>query len=1288
MKNFLLLSAVLALLAVQPIATHAVEYVDWVDWAQIQHWAGDPDGQNKCALVIDFQDIEGMESLVWGYRWNGTKTGEDLIRAVASQSSILTAMIQYTGSMGSTLNGLGVSMNREELDFLHYDFSRAAISGEVSFGYFTPNTSMGQETAPGYEAEQMCIDAIERAKETGIIEHPLNAFFYGYPAYDYDYWQLEDGYEAPDFRWRSGWYDGYWSYWHGPNDYDYMGYSGLGMSSTELYDGCIQAWKYIVFNGDGIGYMGGELAEALNYDMADWGEEMHEAAEAVQPINQSDVTFWVGSGEKAATVVFQFNDGRGPENLVYGYRWSGGWDDDLMTVISNIAKADPRMSFSKSGSQLMLTYDSDHDGKITSTYDHTDVSETWNCYVKRTIDTDFNKVNSGRWLNPNAVMIFSHQPKETASVELPYALFRPAIDSEQILTVPTCIDYALADKNLELPVFVQVPEGGKINTAFSWIKTGFPMLSATNVQNLMGHVTAYSNFAPAEGSVQIRGSYTAPGATTAEYVFSNDAKIILRNPLRPITSISYMQSEVDARLGHAVDNPLVIEPADATYTKMTYKSSNIRAATVNSSTGVVTTTKTAGEADITATYAFNSDLTASFSLQSELKVPVEDITFESADENGVITLTPKEMTGLFPIITPADPDIADVTVTLSDNGTAASNYIATMYKVNLWDENNTRMTPYELSGHREGECSLTVNAADGSGFEKKFIVRVVDRERDEPIDYNTGTIMLNEEWYGHTNGGLNWFSPDYDVVYQAYERENPGMSFGCTSQYGIIYDGKLIVSSKQAVDGGDPLPGGGRLVVADAASLKRIGSIDEIIFGDETRSNDGRALCGAGHGRVYMGTNNGIYVIDTDNCRIIGKVGSEILDDEDDGKPNTDPSGSLYSGQIGDMTLAGHYVFAIKQSTGVSIIDIDTDRIIKSIPDVNVQGITQSADGRVWYATKEDGHSVFVAIDPETLEESERVDVPAECGVVNCGWGAWRTTQFTGAHSVNSLFFSGGSGITNGGDGYYWRYDVDDNQFRPIAKVSGLPAHTPGVLQAAYGTVRYDDRTGMIIAGTTEFKASGHYRYNWTHFIDAETGEFMHTVELRPYYWFQSMPIFPDVYDPEIEDIDDIVMSVDDEPVVVTINATDRDNNDANIRYSLIDSPLATADDEDGSLPVEVALEGNRLTLTPKAIGSRTIGFAVESNGKVVNHAVNVSVRDMITGVDSVVSAEQRISCDGRTLTVSGFNGTSFDIVNPEGIAVDSFTANSDNYIHTLAVNHGIYIVISGNGVAKKIIVK
>ncbi len=1272
MKKTLILGA--ALLG-QAFIGHAVEYVDWVDWNRIQHWAGDPDGENKCALVIDFQDVEGMESLVWGYRWSGTKTGEDLVRAVASQSSILTAMIQYTGTMGSTLNALGVSANREELDYLHYDFDRAAIGGEVSFGYFDPNISMGQEAAPGYEAEQMCADAIDRAKQSGIIEHPLNAFFYGYPAYDYDYWQLEEGLDAPEYRWRSGWYDGYWSYWHGPNDYDYMGYSGLGMSSTILTDGSVQAWKYIIFNSGGIGYMGGELAEMLDYEMADWGEQMHPASEVVQPVDQNEVDFWVGAGEKAATVVFQFNDGRGPENLVYGYRWSGGWDDDLLTVVSNIAAADFRMNFSKSDGRIILTYDSDHDGAITSAYDHTDTSNTWNCYVKRTIDSGFNKINPGRWLNPNAVMIFSHQPAETASVELPYQLMRPALDSDRILTVPSKIDYALADKNLELPLFVQLPEGGKINTAFTWNKPDFAMLSATNVQNLMGHVTAYKNFEPAEGRVQIRGSYTAPGSTKAEYVFSNDAEIILHNPLRPIVSMNYAQAEVAARLNHPVENELVFEPADATYTKIDFKSSNTRAATV-ATTGVVSTTKTAGEADITATYAFDPGVTAGFSLSSSLQMPVEDITFEAVGDDGVLTLTPKQMTGLFPILTPADPDIADVTVALSGNGTAMGNYVATMYKVNLWDENSVRTTPYELSGHRVGECVLTVEATDGSGFRKEIPVRVVEPEREPAIDYSTGTIMLNEEWFGHTNGGLNWFSPDYEVTYQAYERENPGMSFGCTSQYGIIYEGKLIVSSKQASDGGDPLPGGGRLVVADALTLKRLGSIDEIKLPDESRSSDGRALAGAGPGRVYMGTNSGIYVIDTDNFEVLGKIGGD-----------DDNSASLYSGQIGDMVLAGHHVFALKQDAGVYIIDIDTDKIVKTIEDKGVQGITQAADGSVWYATKADGHSVFVALDHVSLEESARIDVPAECGVVTCGWGAWRTTQFAGAHSVNSLFFSGGSSIANGGDGAYWRYDIDNNEFRHIATVAGLPAHTPGQKQGAYGTVRFDDRTGEIIAGTTETKASGHYRYNWTHFIDAETGRFNKSVELRPYYWFQSMPIFPDCFEPEVEQIDDIELTLDSEPLEVQINATDRDNNDANIRYRLADAP-SVLDDEPQAAPVEVSLSGNKLTITPKALGNHTVALAIESNGKTVGHFVNVEVKDAGSAIEPVSAEGKAIRTRGREIEIRGYAGCAFELVNPLGAVVESFAAESGSFTHRVSAAAGVYILVGGDGFAKKLIIK
>lgn len=1279
-----------AAIAATFLAAQATEYVDWVDWNQIEHWAGDPDGEHKCALVIDFQDGLADQALVWGYRWNGTKSGEDLIRAVAAQSSILTAMVQYTGTMGSTLNGLGISADREELDYLHYDFDRAAIGGEVSFGFFEPNTSMGQEEAPGYEAEQMCIDAITRAKATGIIEHPLNAFFYGYPAYDYDYWQLEDGYQDMfEYRWRAGWYEGYWSYWHGPNDYDYMGYSGLGMSSTVLVDGGVQAWKYVTFNGGGgYGDTGGELAMELDYSMADWGESMHDAEEPVQPVNQENVNCWIGDGEKAATVVFQFNDGKGPENLIYGYKWTGGWDDNLKTVIENIAKADPRMNFAAVNGNFTLTYDSDHDGTL-GTADHTDTGDTWNCYVKRIIDDKFHKVNSGRWLNPNAVLIFSHQPKETAEVSLPYQLFRPAFDAKSPITIPNSMEYALADKNIQIPLFIQIPaSGGKLGTAFNLsTKPTIVGASSVNKNTLMASVTAYKNFSPTTGDIVIRGSFTPQGETKASYVYSNTSSVTFKNPLRPITSMSYEQPSVDVKLNHQVDNTLTFEPADATYTKIKYSTSNNRTASVASSTGVVTTTKTAGNATITATYDFDSNLTASYDLVSSLKTPVTDVTFDCIDDEGYITLTPKEMAGLFQVFPGEEPDITDVTCTLVGNGTAKDNYIATMYTVNLWDENNKMYRRPELSGHRVGECQLIVKSTDGSGFEKTFNIRVVEPERDTVIDYGSGTYMLNEEWYGHTNGGLNWYSPDHEVTYQAYERENPGMSFGCTSQYGIIYGGKLIVSSKQASDGGDPLPGGGRLVVADAKTLKYLGSIDDIIVDGETRSGDGRALCGAGKGRVYMGTHQGIYIIDIENFTILGKVGSETLDGEDDGKPNTDPSGSLYSGQMGDMVLAGHYVFALRQDTGVYAIDIDTDKIVKFIDDKNVQGITQSADGTVWYTTIVDRLSNFVALDIETLDEVKRVVVPEEYGTVSCGWGAWRSTQFTGANSINSLFFAGGSSITNGGSGIISRYDIDTDQFSHVATVAGLAAHTPGQKQGTYGTMRYDDRTGEIIAGTTEFKASGHYRYNWTHFIDANTGNFNKTVELRPYYWFQSMPIFPDINDPVLEDIDDIRISINDEPRNITLNATDADNNDANIRFSLLSAPATLSEDENTAAPVDVALTGNILTITPRTEGKHSFGIAVESNGRIVNHAVNVEVTTT-TGISDIDAGLRSVSTLGHNVMLRGFAGETCRLVNTLGMTADSFIPDADSFTHTTAVPAGVYIFVGDNGYSKKIVVK
>lgn len=336
---------------------------EYVDWHAIEHWAGDPSGKHKAALVVDFQDGKDKRALVWGYRWNGNASGEDLVRAVASQSSVLTAMIQYTGSMGSTLNALGVSKGRKELDYLCYDFSHAVEAGEVSFGYFEPMVGMGQESVPGMETEKMCKDAIEAARISGIIEHPLNAFVYGYPAYDYDYWQLDAKQtDNADFRWRSGWYNGYWSYWHGTNDYDKVAYSGLGMSSTMLVDGCVHVWKYRVLDGSSRQ----DIARELNYDLTEYGEQMHEYVPMEQIVDFDRITRWIGTGEKEAAVVVG--------NKVLGYRWSGGYDDALDDVVKNLGNAGIKVDMSD------------------------------NLYVRRKTDKEFTKVPDSRFLSCGAVL--------------------------------------------------------------------------------------------------------------------------------------------------------------------------------------------------------------------------------------------------------------------------------------------------------------------------------------------------------------------------------------------------------------------------------------------------------------------------------------------------------------------------------------------------------------------------------------------------------------------------------------------------------------------------------------------------------------------------------------------------------------------------------------------------------------------------------------------------------------------------------------------------------------------
>lgn len=259
MKKTVTLFALLCL-----VHTASAQFV--VEWDKIVHWAGE--GPDRSALLVQFNDGGEQKCYVWGYRWDssrGETSGEDMIRAVAAECSDLTLFTQYTGWMGNTVCGIGYSKDNAITVEITYNFEGAEADDNISFDYWTPNTSMGQTEAPGADTQEICDNALMLAHDTHIIDHPINALNYGYAAYDYDWWQPADSL-ADGMRWQAGWYKGYWSYWVGGVDPKSLSYSGLGMTSRKLSKDCVDAWCYNYIDGEYIDGVTGATAPSYPLD--------------------------------------------------------------------------------------------------------------------------------------------------------------------------------------------------------------------------------------------------------------------------------------------------------------------------------------------------------------------------------------------------------------------------------------------------------------------------------------------------------------------------------------------------------------------------------------------------------------------------------------------------------------------------------------------------------------------------------------------------------------------------------------------------------------------------------------------------------------------------------------------------------------------------------------------------------------------------------------------------------------------------------------------------------------
>ncbi len=165
-------------------------------FSDIKNWTGE--GSNSAALAIKWTNSEN--TLVFGYRFDGEKTGADMIFDIAANNPRLYILAATGTNYGTAIGGFGWDADNNG---------------------FTLNDADGNPVS---------------ANENGVFDTGKSTGFDGYvSASDADYW-------------NSGWTKGYWSYWIA-SEPSSPGYSGTGASGRKLTDGCWDMWMYSQFSG-------------------------------------------------------------------------------------------------------------------------------------------------------------------------------------------------------------------------------------------------------------------------------------------------------------------------------------------------------------------------------------------------------------------------------------------------------------------------------------------------------------------------------------------------------------------------------------------------------------------------------------------------------------------------------------------------------------------------------------------------------------------------------------------------------------------------------------------------------------------------------------------------------------------------------------------------------------------------------------------------------------------------------------------------------------------------------
>lgn len=476
--------------------------------------------------------------------------------------------------------------------------------------------------------------------------------------------------------------------------------------------------------------------------------------------------------------------------------------------------------------------------------------------------------------------------------------------------------------------------------------------------------------------------------------------------------------------------------------------------------------------------------------------------------------------------------------------------------------------------------------------------------------YAKGIFILNEDWFGKNNSTLNFLNTDkkefeYRII-QA-NSENGVSSLGCTAQFGTIYGDNLYVISKQDQDKGEGRLKGGRVVVADAQTMKIKKSIPVIYEINGKSAADGRSFVGVDEKKAYIGTSNGIFIFDLQTFqikeRILGTENPLVSGGED----NANGLGPLYQNQIGIMIRTLDYVFAVQQDKGILVIDPQTDSIIKIIEGC-FSTMAQSKDGTIWVGKNSNmeyqayPYGVFGAtgekwegnqllkINPVTWEISI-IELPESYGI-NQTWYAWTAGSLCASAHHNRLYFAFNT------DKWSWfttstllMYDIDENSFFQIYDSASEGRYFYG------SSIRVNPLDDMLYASLYIDNVNQTYFF---YQLDNE-GKRLNQYEPIKRYWFPSLFIFPDIYEPEVKEFSPILTD-NNKTVRIDLSemATDKDNMDIAITKKIINV---------SNKKLKAEIKNNQLLVTPLTtdLKDAIISVRFNSNGKIKDRNLQIS---------------------------------------------------------------------------------